>query len=220
MTGSGSRGKSGARHYYYHGNARTGCSERIRADKLEELIIHELRQIKPSRSVLDFYLEVLTDFALTGKKIEHQNRINTKQQIITLKEKLNSLEEKYLFDGLAQDTYAKWKAKLEGEIRELKDTTADTHDTISKQTINNVTSSLPLITNLDDYFERGTSTYKKDLLCSIIEGKISVLDKTLDRTPFHPIIKELSTYRVINQNTPEKTPMVPPQEKAGFFVFP
>lgn len=207
MTGSGSRSRNGDRHYYYHCESRTGCKQRIRADKLEELLYEQLRTIRPKKSVLLLYIEVLNDISTNGQRIRASKKIEVKEEIAKLKTKLEGLEEKYLFDDLDKDVYTKWKAKIEAEIIELKNSVEDVI-TVSPEMTQNITSTMPLLTNIHSYFERGTPTFKKNLLGSIITDGITVKDKNLDRTGFHEIIVELSQWEKKKPDYSGFSPMV------------
>lgn len=210
MTGSGSRGRNGSRHFYYHCESRTGCSQRIRADQLEKDVITNLHKTKPNRLVLDLYLEILTDSYINGRELKAKQDRAAKEQINELKAKLETLEEKYLFGDLDASTYQKWKSKLNQEISNLKPRRGDGL-TLNKRTLDNVSASMDLLTNLDTYFETGTPTFKKDMLGSIISDKLVVSNKQLDRTNFHPIITELSELRKKSQASLHYSAMVPPQ---------
>lgn len=153
---------------------------------------------------------MLSDSLVNGRELKMKQDKAAKEQIKELKTKLETLEEKYLFGDLEASTYQKWKGKLNEEIAGLKPKKSESV-TVSKRTIDNVSSSMDLLTNLDNYFETGTPTFKKDMLGSIISDKLVVSNKKLDRTNFHPIIMELSELRQKKPRSLHYSAMVPPQ---------
>ncbi len=203
LTGSGSRNRHGNIYYYYHTQpTKSGCKERIRADKLEEQILEELRTIKPNEGVLRLYQEILHTQMNQGKKLAQQRRNANKSKIANVQARLDKLEERFIFEGLDAATYNKWKTKLMVEITDLKVGESDS-EIVTKDTIANVESCTNLLTNLDTYFETGTPAFKKELLDSILNDKIEVFDKALYRISFHPEIQGLQAVRA--QKKPERS---------------
>ena len=55
LTGSGSKSKTGAKHYYYHCNPRKGCNERFKIKDAHSELINLFRVMKPSLEVCDLF---------------------------------------------------------------------------------------------------------------------------------------------------------------------
>lgn len=79
LTGSGSKGTY-KRYYYYH----CSCGYRIRADRIEELFISEIRKLIP----FDYYLSTYRNFLLGKYKTLYANQSNLSTQIDKLVERI------------------------------------------------------------------------------------------------------------------------------------
>lgn len=192
LTGSGSRSGNGQRHFYYH--CRNGCKERFRADGFDKWLTNFFDEIKPTSEVIELYLEVLreNDSAQTLKRRSEKDKIKT--ELKKYEAQLNSLEEKFITDAIARETYQKWRATYQGKIMELKEQLKGT-ESVSKELIANIAQSTHLLCNLDEYYAVAPSHLKKRLVSSIFSENLLVENGECRTTELRPEIALLSAYK-------------------------
>lgn len=118
LSGSGSTGNSGIKHYYYH--CSRGCKERVRANDLNMAFIDYLNTLKFSDNIKDVYHEILIQ---NFKQRELKKSINSEQlegEINKLKARLVRAQQMMLDDQLAVNDYKEIKYMLEQKSEQLK----------------------------------------------------------------------------------------------------
>ena len=113
LTGSWSRGSTGARYGYYH--CRTaGCrSVKARREELEQRWVAELDELRPSPA----YLRLLREEVLASWHRRHaaarERRTALEAKVCTLRDRRERLVEVYVYErGLDRDTYRRKSAEL------------------------------------------------------------------------------------------------------------
>lgn len=214
LTGSGSRSRNGDRHFYYH--CREGCKMRLRADKLDQMIIALLKDIKPTQEALELYVEILKEATEQRHWQQQQQRTTITKQINTLQEKLGQLEEKFITDQITITVYQKWQGKYTTDLADLKDQQRSITQNL-KSNLSAVSASLPLLSNLDHYYAVGTATFKNKLIRIIFTDKITPENPQGRTAPIHPIIAQISQPRaILNRQTQNTAPSDSMVRHAGF----
>ena len=176
LSGSGSRGKDGTVHYYYH----CKCKQRINAKKVHGHIEGILEQITPKKGAFNVYDQII-DKKLNRSQQESTDGIEELQsKQVELKQKIEKLEEKYILDDLDSDTYTKWKARY---LEELDDIT-ESLDNLRAQTNigGRVNKALTFLSKITTYYHKGTPEIKRAILGSIFKESFK-FSKTESRTP-------------------------------------
>ena len=96
LTGSGSKSKTGAKHYYYHCNPRKGCNERFKIKNAHTELISLFEGLMPSEEVCSLFKMVLEDHYKTSKDNKYQQIKTTKEDISKIEIRQQKLLEKLL----------------------------------------------------------------------------------------------------------------------------
>lgn len=118
LSGSGSTGKSGIKHYYYH--CSRGCKERVKANDLNMAFIDYLNTIKFSDGVKEVYHEILIQ---NFKRREQKKNINSQilqAEIKKLTDRLERAQQMMLDGNLGVNDYKEIKNTLVLKTEELK----------------------------------------------------------------------------------------------------
>ena len=118
LTGSGSTGGSGIKHYYYHCSG--GCKERINADVLNMVFIEYLNTLNFRDGIKEIYHEILIQ---NFKQRELKKNVNSQilmAEIKKLTERLVRAQQMMLDGNLAINDYKEIKNNLELKSEELK----------------------------------------------------------------------------------------------------
>lgn len=178
MTGSGSKGRSGKRHYYYHCN--NSCKERINVSKAHAYIEQVLDSISPNPEMLALYTEIFNEKLGDFQKTHISAFDDLAQQLTALKAKLENLEEKFIMDAIDIDTYKKWKVKLENQRTDLQERLNRCEQ--GKAIKAKVNTVLPFLSNMKEIYIEANAQLKKSILGSIFSENFA-FSKTDYRTP-------------------------------------
>ena len=181
LTGSGSKSKTGKKHYYYHCNTRKGCKERYRADLAHNSLNDIFEQLKPNEQVCDLFELILKD------KFENSEQSN-KSLIQSLNEKINrvqkrkeSLLDKFIDETIYKDIYSKKDKELSEELVDLENQINQLND-YEKDTKKFIDYGLHLLKNLGSFFNKANVSTKQKMLSSIFKQKLVFEDEKY-RTP-------------------------------------
>jgi site-specific DNA recombinase len=171
LTGSGSRSKTGARHFYYHCNSHKNCKTRFRAPELNGKFKELLESLKPQKQVSELFKLILED----KYESSNESRFN---QIRKIDAKLNQLDQekgtltKKLVKGVVDDsTYKSYSKKIQEEVLELESEKLDLSDDKGelKEFLN---FGVDMLQNVDYLYENGSPELKQGLLSSILDNKL------------------------------------------------
>ena len=202
LTGSGSKSKTGEKHYYYHCNPRKGCNERFKIKDAHTNLITLFEGLKPAEEVCSLFKMILKDHYKTSEESKYRQIKLAKSEIIKLEDRQQKLLSKLLEEVIEDDAYKKHNTKLNKELNEKKLTLISLNN-FQKDLSEYIEFGLSLIQNLDVFFERANISIKNKLMSSIFEEKIE-FDGEKYRTPifkegFHYIysnIKELEVLKI------------------------
>lgn len=181
LTGSGSKSKTGKKHYYYHCNTRKGCKERYRADVAHNSLNEIFDELKPNEQVCDLFELILKD---KFENSEHSNKsliqsLNVKISIV--KKRKNSLLDKFIDEAISKDIYAIKDKELTDELVDLENQINQLND-YENDTKRFIDYGLHLLKNLGSFFNKASVFTKQKMLSSIFKQKLVFEDKKY-RTP-------------------------------------
>jgi site-specific DNA recombinase len=185
LTGSGSKSKTGAKHYYYHCNPRKGCNERFKIKDAHIELIDLFRAMKPSSEVCDLFELVLEDHYKTSKESQYNEIKRVKSEIYKLEDTKDKLLIKLLDSVIKDEVYTKHIKNIDKELTKKSNELVNLND-YQKDLSEYINYGLKLIQNLETLFELSNVNIKNKLLSSIFKEKI-VFDGIKYRTP---ILKE------------------------------
>ena len=195
LTGSGSKSKTGTKHYYYHCNPRKGCNERFKIKDAHKEIISLFEQLKPSDEVCNLFKMVLEDHYKISKDSKYKQIKITKDDISKIEVRQQKLLEKLLELVISDEVYKKYYSSLDKELLEKRQELENLND-YQKDLSEYIEFGLKLMQNLDIFFEQANVSVKNKLMSSIFKKKIE-FDGVKYRTPkfkevFDYIYKEIN----------------------------
>ena len=181
LTGSGSKSKTGAKHYYYHCNPRKGCNERFKVKDAYNELIYLFRAMKPPVEVCDLFKLILEDHYKTSKQSQYNDMKRVELEIESLDTKKSKLLEKLLEEVISNEVYKKRNGSIEKELTEKRNELSSLND-YQKDLSEYINYGLKLMQNLETFFEKSDVHIKNKLMSSIFEEKIE-FDGEKYRTP-------------------------------------
>jgi site-specific DNA recombinase len=181
LTGSGSKSKTGAKHYYYHCNPRKGCNERFKVKDAHNELIYLFRAMKPPVEVCDLFKLILEDHYKTSKQSQYNDMKRVELEIESLDTKKSKLLEKLLEEVISNEVYKKHNGSIEKELTEKRNELSSLND-YQKDLSEYINYGLKLMQNLETFFEKSDVHIKNKLMSSIFEEKIE-FDGEKYRTP-------------------------------------
>ena len=181
LTGSGSKSKTGKKHYYYHCNKRENCSERIRVNLAHEALKDYLNELKPNQGVTELFKVILKKKyeQNSNTKLSHLKSLGVKIAMLTRRK--NALLDRNL-DGIISNNEFKIKnIELDEQIHKLSKESSQLEN-YNIETMHFVNFGIHLIQNIGKFFEKSNTLTKTMLLSSIFNEKL-VFEDNKYRTP-------------------------------------
>ena len=181
LTGSGSKSKTGSKHYYYHCNPRKGCNERFKIKDAHIELINLLQGLKPPDEVCDLFEMILEEHYKSSKESKYTQIKATKESINRVEERQQKLLEKLLDQVISDEIYKLHNANLNKALLEKRQELENLND-YQKDLSEHIKYGLILMQNFDIFFEQANVSVKSKLISSIFEDKIE-FDGVKYRTP-------------------------------------
>ena len=207
LTGSGSRGKSGKRHFYYHCEKRYGCSYRGRRNEHHNAFEDLVKVIQPTTGVIALFEAVLRDVFNSKHNSIEQGLKGAETRLKTLENKREMLLEKLLEGVVSNGHYKSGSARLDIQIEEVKSEIDQLKETDSGIE-NFIPFGISLISNLNGVFNSASIETKHQLLSSILAEKLELKGGKY-RTPvfkegFDLIFQSVNQLQSENQKTGDR----------------
>ncbi|MBS1903214.1 MAG: zinc ribbon domain-containing protein [Bacteroidetes bacterium] len=170
LTGSYSKGNGGA-YAYYHCQQQFGCNARFPASQLHGQIEALLRTIVIDRRAIRLYDHLLTKKLSEKARVEDQKRRTLAIQKEKAAALLDKVEEMWIRDQIARDTYDRQSRKLKDEIVSIESMlqAEGARANVSQYT----DPARNMLSHLHEYFAAGNSHIKKRILGSIFPQKLT-----------------------------------------------
>ena len=181
LTGSGSKSKTGKKHYYYHCNTRKGCNERFRINYAHSTLEKLLSNLKPQEEVYTLFKVVLQRHYETTKGNRLKQMSEIKKDIKNLEMRKENLIEKLMEKVINDKDYKNFNNKIDIDIinkKEVLDELENTREDVNEY----LKFGLSLFKNLDVVFKKSNHLVKRKLLSSIFDEKLT-FDGEKYRTP-------------------------------------
>lgn len=182
ITGSASRSKTGARHFYYHCNY---CrKERYRASLVNSSIEDFLSELQFDKSVIEIYTDILKK--IRNKNSNEKDKISVdvdqlKAQAEILKTRIDKIQD-LLIDGiLTTQDYTKRKNQYQEELDGLL-SIIEPKEVINKEINNKIETGINLLVDAKSIYLKANVIDKQRLLSSMFPEKIDFF-KGRCRTP-------------------------------------
>ena len=105
LTGSGSKSKTGKKHYYYHCNPRKGCNTRFRVEDAHEEFEYLISQMKPEPEVSELFKLILEEKYESAEKTKYSKIKELNKEIDRLNERKSRLLDLRIDGEIANDVF-------------------------------------------------------------------------------------------------------------------
>ena len=195
LTGSGSTGKSGKRHYYYHCNTKKGCNIRFKVKDAHDAFDSLMRDLGPPPEIIELFRLIMEDHYQKAKKTKYNVIKNIKSKIVSLEERKDKLLNKLLEGVVDNKVYSKHSESIDRDIMELNiqlESLGDYQNDLEEY----IKFGTFLLENIGELYHRADVQTKNKVLSSILEEKLAFTGKKY-RTPKY---KEAFSYIYVNIN--------------------
>ncbi|MFZ5515159.1 MAG: recombinase family protein [Candidatus Zhuqueibacterota bacterium] len=179
LTGSPSRSKTGARHFYYH--CRNDCKERFRADEANAEFLRYIKSFKIRPEILSLYFKILEDVFDRDEMSKDKEIQKLKNQMKSFEDKIITVEDKFINNDIYKQDYNTIKHRYEENIRELKIKISELEMQDSNY-MKYVEYSFSLLGDLEGYYKKADVEVKDKIVSSIFPEKLIYEEKKY-RTP-------------------------------------
>ena len=173
LTGSGSKSKSGTKHFYYHCNSRLGCDYRGRRQEHHEAFNTLLESIRPKDGVAQLFEAILRDEFNTRNNSAVSELQQAEKTLESLQKKKDALLDKLLEGIVSNADYQTHISNLDGKMNEV-----NAHIDRLNGTDTGIEDFIPfgiaLLTNLEVVFKKASVETKHQLLSSILAEKLEL----------------------------------------------
>jgi site-specific DNA recombinase len=206
LTSSASKGRNGYYNYYH---CKSGCKERIPAEKAHIALLNYFEAITIAPEVASLYLEVM-ETIFKANESNADNEVKKCKENLTLAEsKLAALEEKYVMNHIEQDSYSFMKPKFKEEIRKLKGRLGELEG-IETNYSKYISFGVNLIQNLAYYYEKASLINKQKIVGSIFPENITIENNECRTARENELILALRCFdRDFKQKEPTKKSALP-----------
>lgn len=185
LTGSGSKSRSGEKHYYYH--CQKGCTVRFRADLANDAFETYLSALEIDEPILKLYKAIMKDIY---KRYEGDNEIeisklrDEKKKLEDLK---NSATDKFLANELEKGIYNNTISRYDRKTIEINSKIAEMNLLFSGYS-KYLNEGLPLLCNLSYYYKCVPIELKQKLIGSIFPEKLIFEEKKYRTTKMNEVL--------------------------------
>ena len=186
ITGAPSRGNGGVYTYYF-------CSKepkhiRVRADEVNAMFASYLSCLKPNKTVLDLYLEVITDLQSDGVRERKAEIKRLEEELAKVNERIDKLQDKYLDEDIDKEDFKKFLKRYEDKVNELR-ARIEILKTPNKTNLEpKLEYTMSLINNIDKYIRDAPVALKIKLLGSMFYEKIEFDGKNYRTTNYNQVL--------------------------------
>jgi site-specific DNA recombinase len=164
MTGSGSRSKTGKRHFYYHCNH---CNnERFPVGIVNETVEGMMREFRLTKTVKELLKQLLKHSATQTGAQSKISRTKLQKQLLAKQGRLAKLQDMFLDGNVSKTDYESMRARCAEQIQEAQDKLTEIAPN-GTQANDQLRTVLKKIGRLDLLYKAGTAREKQRILSSI-----------------------------------------------------
>ena len=169
LTGSGSKGRSGKKHYYYH--CQKGCKERFKATEANELFEEYLDSFTVPDEILTLYYFIMEDTFKKDDRERNKAIASYKKQIATCESRLENLEDSFYDLIINEAEYKRAKKRYDDQLNDLLFKSGQLQ--VAKSSMRKYLDyGFALIRNLGKYYGESTLEVKQKIIGSIFPEKL------------------------------------------------
>lgn len=179
MTGSGSKGRNGMYHFYYHCNPP--CRTRFKAHEVHEVFTSLLSEFVLHDDYTTIYKKVMSQVFKQKEASREVESDQLNRELTKLQARLNSINEKYFDELIDLKTYSDMKPKTESQIADLEARLEEINQ-IEKDFEINIKKQIGFLQNIDVMYNDANAMIKKKIVSSLFPEQL-IFEQTYFSTP-------------------------------------
>ena len=176
LTGATSSGNGGKYTYYFCCNNQKHI--RMRAENVNEQFAQYTAQLKPNKTVLDLYNEILKDLQSEHKGESKKEVVALQNELSIIQKRIDSIEDKYLDGELTKEQYNRMLERYTKEASTIQQQVEMRENPNRGNIEPKLNYSINLINNIDSYIRDAPVGIKIKLISSMFPEKIEFDGKT------------------------------------------
>ena len=186
LTGATSSGNGGKYTYYFCCNNQKHI--RMRAENVNEEFARYTAQLKPNKTVLDLYNEILKDLQNERKGESKKEAAALQNELSTVQKRINSIEDKYLDGDLTKEQYNRMLERYTKEASAMQQQIEMRENPNRSNIEPKLNYSINLINNIDSYIRNASVGVKIKLISSMFPEKIEFDGKTYRTNSYNKVL--------------------------------
>lgn len=150
----------------------------MRAENVNEEFARYTAQLKPNKTVLDLYNEILKDLQNERKGESKKEAAALQNELSTVQKRINSIEDKYLDGDLTKEQYNRMLERYTKEASAMQQQIEMRENPNRGNIEPKLNYSINLINNIDSYIRNASVGVKIKLISSMFPEKIEFDGKT------------------------------------------
>ena len=186
LTGATSSGNGGKYTYYFCCNNQKHI--RMRAESANEQFAQYTAKLKPNKTVLDLYSEILKDLQ-SGRKGESKKEASSLQgELLAIQKRIYSIEDKYSDGDLTKEQYNRMLERYTKEASAIQQQIEIRANPNRGNIEPKLNYSINLINNIDSYMRDAPVGVKIKLISSMFPEKIEFDGKTYRTNSYNKVL--------------------------------
>jgi site-specific DNA recombinase len=169
LTGSGSTGRNGLKHFYYH--CQRKCPTRFRADNANEMFLKYLSSFTISNPVKELFLSIMQAIYRQGEGDKIASIKGIESEILKIRDRIENIQDKLADNLIDIHEYNSIIKRFESQISDLDVELYELKIT-DKNFIKYIEFSLKLIERMDYFYGMASVDLKQKILVSMFPGKL------------------------------------------------
>ena len=186
LTGATSSGNGGKYTYYFCCNNQKHI--RVRSENVNEVFARYTAQLKPNKTVLDLYNEILKDLQSERKGESKKEVAALQNELSTVQKRINSIEDKYLDGDLTKEEYNRMLERYTKEASTIQQQVEMRENPNRSNIEPKLNYSINLINNIDSYIRNASVGVKIKLISSMFPEKIEFDGKTYRTNSYNKVL--------------------------------
>ena len=186
LTGATSSGNGGKYTYYFCCNNQKHI--RMRAENVNEEFARYTAQLKPNKTVLNLYNEILKDLQSERKGESKKEVAALQNELSTVQKRINSIEDKYLDGDLTKEEYNRMLERYTKEASTIQQQVEMRENPNRSNIEPKLNYSINLINNIDSYIRNASVGVKIKLISSMFPEKIEFDGKTYRTNSYNKVL--------------------------------
>ena len=160
----------------------------MRAENVNEEFARYTAQLKPNKTVLDLYNEILKDLQSEHKGESKKEVAALQNELSTIQKRINSIEDKYLDGDLTKEQYNRMLERYNKEASAMQQQIEMRENPNRSNIEPKLNYSINLINNIDSYIRNASVGVKTKLISSMFPQKIEFDGKTYRTNSYNKVL--------------------------------